>query len=646
MTTHQTHNNPTEKPYGSWSSPISSALIVSDAITLDELRLFQSNAYWIEKRPQENGRCVIVQYKNGNKSDLLPIEYSARSRCHEYGGASYIVTIGGIFFINNSDQQIYHIDQHSTVVQITTFENLRFADMTYDNEHHRIICVCEDHTHSSHEAVTTIVSININDGLMTTLCEGYDFYSNPRLSSDGKQLVWLCWNHPNMPWDATECWLADISGITLTGHNCIAGSDSISICQPSWSPDDTLTYVSDESGWWNIYRYENRQSRNVFSKQAEFGLAGWIFGQSSYQYVDDNIIHCIYSQNACDTGAELNLSDSTITPMAIDFTTLSSIQTDGQSTWFIAASATRPPQVVSYNISTKRLDTVCISDDIDIEATYLSPGINIEFTTRHDDLAYAVYYPPHNTDFTSSGKPPLIVLSHGGPTSRTSNAFDMRKQFWTSRGFALVDVNYSGSTGFGRAYRQRLNGSWGIRDVEDCCDAALYAVNEGLADPEQLIIKGGSAGGYCVLSALTFHDVFSAGASYYGIGELETLATDTHKFESRYLDNLIAPYPAGKQIYLDRSPIHHVDLLNCPVIFFQGSEDYVVPQVQAEKMVSAIDKKGLPVAYLLFEGEGHGFRQAQTIEDTLNAEYYFYAKIFGFELSETRSLIDIRNLTV
>lgn len=638
--------------YGCWLSPISTSLITKDSVSIDEIQLCNNTTYWIEKRPLEQGRCVIVQYDSGAVTDCLPDGFSSRSRVHEYGGASYIVTIDGIYFINDADQQIYHIQKTDIgkgikPQKITRHKHCRFSDMVNAEQNKQLICICEDHTDSGNEPVNTIVAINTHDGDKTVLTSGYSFYSNPIICEKKQQLAWICWNHPNMPWDGTELWVAGLSVNKIDHSQKIAGGDNVSICQPRWSPSGILTFVSDESGWWNIYQHRDEKSHCLYPMQAEFGTPQWVFGQSSYQFASEHIIHCIVTENSIDFLGILNLSDKTLSRIDTPLTTLSSLQTSGTSTWLIGSSSTCPPQVTRLaNIKGKNqtVKSIKSSYTVDVDSGYLSTGENIQFTTRHDDVAFAIYYAPRNQDFTSSGLPPLIVLSHGGPTACTSNAFDIRKQYWTSRGFAIIDVNYSGSTGFGRDYRERLTNNWGIRDAEDCCDAALYAVQNNLADPEQLIIKGGSAGGYTVLCALTFHNVFSAGASYYGIGELASLARDTHKFESRYLDKLVGTYPENKQTYLDRSPIHHVDQLNCPVIFFQGEDDHVVPKQQAEKMVAAIESKGIPVAYLLFKGESHGFRKSKTIEDTLNAEYLFYSKIFNFDITEPLRPITIKNL--
>ena len=656
--------------FGRWSSPITSSLVIKDAIQLYEIQIFGTDAYWIEKRPLEKGRCVIVKSPLNNFldetssinqiTDVLSDKFSARSRVHEYGGASYTVTSNGIFFVNDIDQQIYQIDAHNNVSQLTYSNNCRFTDMVHDETRRCLICVCEDHAITDREPTNSIVSINISNGALTTLCEGYDFYSNPRLSNPktsdtehsnhNPQLCWLCWNHPNMPWDGTELWTADYSANQVKNSKQVAGNENISISQPLWSPNNALTYISDESDWWNLYQLKDGITRNLFPKSAEFGVPQWVFGQSSYQYFDNNTIHCIFSENTTDYLAELKLSEQTFSIIETNLSSLSSIQTSENSTWFIGASSTLPPQITSLKQGS-RVKAIRLSYKTEIDKKYFSVGQHIQFKTRHNDTAYAIYYPPQNGDVDlpniQQGKiahqPPLIVISHGGPTAQSNNAFDIRKQFWTSRGFAILDVNYSGSTGFGRQYRERLKHNWGIRDVEDCCDAALHAVNAQLADPEKLIIKGSSAGGYSVLCALTYHDLFSVGASYYGIGNLESLASDTHKFESRYLDKLIGEYPACKNTYQDRSPINHVEKLNCPVIFFQGEDDNVVPQEQAEQMVAAIQNKGLPVSYLLFKGEGHGFRKSDTIELSLNAEYFFYSKLFGFETDNYLNPIEIYN---
>ncbi len=633
-------------PFGSWASPINSVLVTADSVHLDELRLHSTGTYWLERRPDEQGRCVIVKHDNGKNFDLIPKPYSARSRVHEYGGGVYCIANNGIYFVNDKDQNIYFCHSNNSAIAITNSSDCCYADLQLDETRKRLICVQQRTASDLTEDENSLISIDLNTHTIITLHSGNDFYASPRLSPSGKQLSWLCWNHPDMPWDKTTLWLSDIDKnhqLHNTTTLCHPESEQTSIFQPQWSDDNILFFVSDLTGWWNLYRYTENHIHPISHETQEFGLPQWVFAQSSYAFIDNNHILCAPINKGIASLSILDINDGTLTTIDTNWNSFASIQANAQHFSFISASSKSFPEIISYHSNQARtLKSSCSSS---IDSDYYSYGEVIKFTARHHDDVYAIYYAPTNKDFQPSAdeKPPLIVLSHGGPTAMADPSLEMRKQYWTSRGFALLDVNYSGSTGFGRAYRDRLNGSWGIRDAEDCCDAALHLVKKGLADSERLIIKGSSAGGYTVLCALTFHDTFAAGASYYGIGELETLATDTHKFESRYLDRLVAPYPEGKAIYQQRSPINYAEQLNCPVIFFQGTEDKVVPKEQAEKMFAALRDKGISVAYVPFEGEQHGFRKAETIQQALDTEYAFYVRIFDI-LVETNIELEIENL--
>jgi len=659
---HQPDNKQSIMAYGNWPSAISADLIVRDSISIDEPKLTTNAIYYIERRPQENGRCVIVKVTNNIAVDILPEPYSARSRVHEYGGGSYCVDDELLFFINDSDQDIYCI-KNSQIKRITTTENRRFADFLYDNKYHRLIAICETHTQKT--VTNSIVSIDVSNGQIITLEQGNDFYASPRLNSSANRLCWQSWNHPNMPWDGNQLWLADIDHegkIARTRH--IAGATEISVFQPQWSPDDVLYYISDDTGWWHLYRYHDTSTaphiEQLTEGEKEFGLPQWVFAQSTYAFINHSQILCCYQSGSETTLALLSLDgQATLTPVESEWQEYSNITANSNMTgagWccFIAASRRSFPQLISatlnysqpFSLTTSIIKTSC---RLPLSAEHYSTAQNISFTNRHKQKVYANYYPPTNPACRAekNERPPLIVICHGGPTGQASTALDPKKQFWTSRGFALLDVNYSGSTGFGRDYRQRLNKKWGQLDVEDCCDAALYAVAQGLADKKHLIIRGSSAGGYTVLSALTFQQVFSAGASYYGISELSSLASDTHKFEAHYLDRLIGPYPATRALYEQRSPINHTDQLNCPVIFFQGVEDKVVPEQQAKKMFEALNKKGLPVAAQYFEGEQHGFRKAETIVLSLENELSFYQLIFNLRPKDKiqfKGNIQIKNI--
>ncbi|WP_202803686.1 S9 family peptidase [Spirulina subsalsa] len=636
-------------PFGSWKSPITSELIVSGTIGLGGVTVDGEDIYWLEGRPSEGGRNVLVKRNpDGTCSDVTPPPFNLRTRVHEYGGGSYLMTQGILYFSNFADQRIYRQRVGEDPQPLTPENNhCRYADAVLDQKRDRLICVCENHSPGHGEPQNTLATIDLNTGTVETLISGSDFYSSPRLSPDGTQLTWLEWNHPNMPWDGTTLWLAPVLPNGQIGEKtCITGSDHESVCAPAFAPDGTLFFVSDRSNWWNLYCYTDQTIEPLFPLDAEFGYPHWVFGVQPYVFDSTHSLICIYSQNGQDTMARFEFKAKSLQIFNIPFTSVGSLQVKDNTLYFIGGSPTEPTQLVQMDIDS--LQTQCLkrTSDLVLDVGYLSTPQEIEFPTEDGKTAYAWFYPPQNRDYKApQGElPPLLVRSHGGPTAAANPTFNLRYQYWTSRGFALVDVNYGGSTGYGREYRQRLNGKWGIVDVADCVNAARYLVQEGKVDGQRLAIAGGSAGGYTTLAALTFHDVFKAGASYYGISDLEALAQDTHKFESRYLDGLIGKYPEEKEIYYQRSPIHFTEGLSCPVIFFQGLEDKVVPPNQAEMMVEALKKKGLPVAYVPFAEEQHGFRKAENIKRALDGEFYFYSRVFGYVPADNLEPISIFNL--
>lgn len=641
--------------YGSWKSPTTSDLIVSGTIGLGEIAINGDDIYWIEGRPSEGGRNVIVRRSpDGKITDVTPQPFNVRTRVHEYGGGAFLVANSIVYFSNFADQRIYRQTINSEPQALTPVGDWRYADGICDRERNRLIYVREDHT-AGGEAVNTIVSINLEDGDdIQILTHGDDFYASPRLSPDNSQLCWISWNHPNMPWDGTELWVAEVKADGSLGEKqLVAGGVDESIFQPEWSPDGVLYFVSDRSNWWNLYRWQPTPSflsaegsESMCEMTAEFGLPQWVFGRSTYAFASANKIISTYTQQGIWYLASLDLTTKHLTTIETPFTDISGVNTTGCRVVFLAGSPTDPTAIIELDLTTNQLELLRRSSELSIDAGYLSAPEPIEFPTENGQTAYAFFYPPKNRDYTAFAdeKPPLVVKSHGGPTAATSSTFNLKIQYWTSRGFAVLDVNYGGSTGYGREYRQRLKDSWGIVDVDDCANGAKYLAERGLVDAEKMAIAGGSAGGYTTLCALTFRDVFKAGASYYGVSDLEALATDTHKFESRYLDGLIGPYPQRQDLYQQRSPIHFTERLSCPVIFFQGLEDKIVPPNQAEMMVAAIKAKGLPVAYIVFEGEQHGFRRAENIKKTLDGEFYFYSRVFGFELADSIEAVPIANL--
>ena len=668
-------------PYGSWKSPITSDLIVRGAVGLGLTSLDGADVYWIEVRPSEGGRSVVVKRgADGRNTDMTPLEFNARTRVHEYGGGDYAAGGGTIYFANFSDQRLHRqpAAPNSRPQAVTPAGvDLRYADMIVDGRRDQLIAVREDHTAGGREPVNALVRLRLGAGLTggDVLAAGYDFYSTPRLSPDGRLLAWLCWRHPNMPWDGTELWVGELADDgTLASSARVAGGEEESIFQPAWSPAGVLYFVSDRSGWWNLYRApgvgvdylraartrkagageaEGKGGRGgepevepVCAMEAEFGLPQWGFGMSTYGFASEGRVVCAYVERGMSRLASIDTATGTLTPVETPFTDISYLQVGGGRAVFRAGSPAQPTSIVSLDLAGGRVTELRRSNNLQIDPGYVSVGEPVEFPTEGGLTAHGFFYPPRNKDFAApaDGRPPLLVKSHGGPTAAAVTALNLNIQYWTSRGVAVLDVNYGGSTGYGRAYRERLNGRWGIVDVDDCVNGARHLAERGLVDGGRCVITGGSAGGYTTLAALTFRRQFKAGASHYGVSDLAALVRDTHKFESRYLDRLIGPYPEREDLYRERSPIYHTDRLACPVIFFQGLEDKVVPPNQAELMVEALRRKGLPVAYVAFAGEQHGFRRAENIKRALDGELYFYSRVFGFELADPIEPLAIENL--
>jgi dipeptidyl aminopeptidase/acylaminoacyl peptidase len=637
-------------PFGCWKSPITSELIVSQSIGLGAVAVDGEDLYWLEIRPQEKGRNVIVRRSSeGKVTDVTPAPFNVRTRVHEYGGGAFLISGKTIYFSNYIDGRIYRQNIGTEPQPLTAETPRRYADFVLDSQRNRLISVCEDHSQKDREPENTIVSIDLATGTVTNLISGSDFYSSPRLNGDGSQIAWLSWNHPNMPWDSTYLWLAAVKPDGSLGEaTLVAGGENESICEPKWSTDNKLYFSSDRIDWWNLYRRNpDGTVEALHQMEAEFAYPHWVFGLSTYAFLTTEQIICTYSQNGNWHLGIIDTQNKEFKAISTSYTNISSVSatSDGQGL-FIAGSPSQPTALVQFNPDTEEKEILKKTEELAIDSGYLSLPEAIAIPTENGLTAYAWYYPPQNKDFRApTGElPPLLVKSHGGPTAAASVSLSLRIQYWTSRGFGYLDVNYGGSIGYGRQYRQRLEKKWGIVDVDDCVNAAKYLVKQGRVDGERLVISGGSAGGYTTLAALTFRDTFKAGASYYGVSDLEILAKDTHKFESRYGDRLIGAYPQEKAIYQQRSPIHFTERLACPVIFFQGREDKVVPPNQAEMMFAAIKEKGLPVAYVLFDNEAHGFRQGENIKKALDSEFYFYSRVFGFEPADSIAAIEIINL--
>jgi dipeptidyl aminopeptidase/acylaminoacyl peptidase len=635
-------------PYGSWASPITSEFLVGKNIQLGQICLDGDTVVWSESRPREQGRNALVRCSgDGAVVDLLAAPWNARSQVHEYGGGAFLAAAGQTFFVNFSDQRIHSIGADGVARPITAGGALRYADLALDSQRVCLIAVREDHRQTG-EPVNALIAIDLASGTETVLAAGHDFYSNPCLSPDGRQLAWLSWDHPNMPWDGSQLWLAtfDEEGL-LPDPVCVAGGPRESIFQPQWSPGGELHFASDRSGWWNLYRLREGQSEPVCPMAAEFGTPQWQFAMSMFGFDARGRIICSLVENGISSLAILEPERGTFERLSVGCVTIRELRVGADFAVFAGAGAKVAEAIVHLDLPTGSTRVLRSSSSAEIDPGDLSVGTAVEFTNRSGLTTHAWHYRPTNGHWTApeSDLPPLIVISHGGPTGMASAALKWSIQFWTSRGFAVLDVNYGGSAGFGRVYRERLVGQWGVVDVQDVIDAAQHLVDRGLADPKRIAIKGGSAGGYTTLAALSFHDFFAAGSCHFGIGDLEALARDTHKFESRYLDSLIGPWPDCAQLYRDRSPIHHTDRLTSPMILFQGELDKAVPPEQARKMFEAVRAKGLPVALLMFSNEGHGFRHAENIRRTALAELYFFGKVFGFVPADTIEPIQIENLS-
>jgi dipeptidyl aminopeptidase/acylaminoacyl peptidase len=637
-------------PYGSWASPISVDLLLKGTVQLRNqmVRWDGDDLYWSELRPSEAGRIVVCRRSaDGAISDVTPAGFNARSRVHEYGGGHFAVSGGTVWFTNFADQRLYRQERGGAPRALTPAVDVRHADMAVDSRRGLLYAVREDHTTGASEAVNSIVALDSSgERDAFTVAAGNDFYSSPKLSRDGSRLAWTTWNHPNMPWDGSELWAGELDRDGhLTASRKIAGGDSESVLQPEWSPAGDLYFISDRSNWWNLYRARGEGDEPVCQKAAEFGAPQWVFGMRFYAFAGPDEIVCLYAERGGTKLGRIDVAAGTMQQVELLYTGLNNVQTNGHTAAFFASSATLAERVLTIDLHTGAQEVVKVSNPAHIDPSNLGLPKAIEFPTDGGLMAHAIYYPPKNEDFVGppDEKPPLMVRCHGGPTGSAGPTYTFEYHYWTSRGFAIVDVNYGGSSGYGRAYRSRLNGNWGVVDVDDCINAARYLVTQGLADGERVSITGGSAGGYTVLLSLTKRDFYNAGASHFGIGDLELFIKETHKFESRYVETLVGPYPEHADLYRDRSAVYFADNLKCPVILFQGLEDKIVPPSQAEEFVAVCKKKKLPYAYVAFEGEQHGFRQEKNIRRSIEGEMYFLSRIFGFTVADRIEPVRIEN---
>lgn len=638
----------TEAPFGAWASPITAKLIASNQIFPGELLLVGPDILWSETRPAEGGRTVVVRVRpDGQLTDAIPPGFNARTTVHEYGGGAWTADLETVWFSNHPELQVYRCDNGSAPRRITPVNRCRYAALTCDPTRPRLYAVQEDHTDSDIRAVTSLVALSAdgNDPLRV-LASGRDFYSAPRPSPDGGHLAWLEWDHPNMPWDGTELKLARVGRDgSLEPATTIAGSPSEWISQPRWSPAGKLHFLSDRSGWSNVYRWTGETSEPLLPMEGEFCRPDWLFGMSSWGFESERVLVAAITRDGQDRLGRVNSRQGTIEFVPTPYTVLAHVAVDASRILVIGGSPSEPISVARLDPRTGAPEILRRSLDVEIDPRYLSRPRPIKFPTGNGQSAFGLFYLPENPYFSAPNgeKPPLLVWVHGGPTGQAPSFLDLGTQYFTSRGFAVLFVNYGGSTGYGRAFRDRLNGNWGIVDVEDTANGASYLVREGLVDGRRLVIRGQSAGGYTTLCALAFRDEFCAGISHYGVSDLLEFSKETHKFESRYMERLVGVLPESEEIYRARSPIHHLEGVHRPLLLFQGLDDRVVRPEQATRIFEMLRSRGIPVAYLPFPGEGHGFRKSENQQRVLEATLYFLSRIFGFMPADHIEPIPIEN---
>jgi dipeptidyl aminopeptidase/acylaminoacyl peptidase len=637
----------TTAPYGSWVSPISVDQLTASSVGLSAVQIDGRHVYWLEARADEGGRVSLWRrlIAGDEPAEVTPAPANVRDKVHEYGGGEYHVSDGTVVYSEYRDGRLYVVRGDAKPRPITPDGAFRFGDIRVHPERRLVLAVREDHSGGC-EPANTIVALDLDGPNLhggAVLCAGADFYSTPELSASGR-LAWTQWNHPNMPWDSTTIMAGLLSGTTILSSQPVAGGPSESAVHPRWL-GDKLIFVSDRTNWWNLYMWSEEGVRALCTTEAEFCEPQWVLGQHPYAIIDHDHLLCSINRSGEESIAVLGISDGELHQLAPSRTAASSLAAGGRSAAAVLNYPDRPPALALLDLEHASCTIVRSSAPMIMDAASVSLARLVSWAGEQGPI-YGYFYPPVNADYSApaGSLPPLITLSHGGPTSFAAPDFKIAYQFWTSRGFAILDVNYSGSTGYGRAYRDRLKGRWGVVDVQDCIAGALSMGVQRLADPTRMTIRGGSAGGFTTLAALTTSDVFAAGVSQYGIADLEALATDTHKFEARYLDSLVGPYPQERAVYIERSPIHHLDQLSAPILLLQGTEDRVVPPTQAEMLAEAARQKHLPVALIMFEGEGHGFRSADTIKAATEAQIYFFGRILGFEPADRVPPIAIDNL--
>ena len=646
-------------PYGSWPSPLTAAKVAASGMssrgTLRGVHVSQGQAIWLQLLPFEGGRYQLYRMGGrGSPEPLLPDRFSAQTKVHEYGGGDFLLDGVVLYFSNQADQRLYRMEAGANPIPLTpeagADRQLRFADARLHPNRRWLVSVVEEHRLAGQPDNYLAALPNDPGHQPMVIAAGHDFYSSPRFSSAGEKLSWLTWDHPNLPWDGTQLWVTDWENGTLLGEpQLVAGGPDESIFQPAWGPDGRLYFVSDRTGWWNLYRWDGARTEPLAPMEAEVGSPAWVFDDSRYAFLADGALAMIITQDGFDRLAVLDNGSQTPAMIDTGMTAFhpAQLRSDGQRRlWFHASSPTQSQALFTLELPSGSMEKLAQPSQISLPERQISRPESIEYPSAGGRPAYALYYPPAHPECVGpDGQlPPLIVTIHGGPTSRAIAQLDPEIQFFTSRGLAVVDVNHAGSTGYGRPYRESLYGLWGVAEVEDCLHAAQHLARMGRVDGDRLLIRGGSAGGYTTLASLVGTTLFAAAAAYYPVTDIEALASETHKFESLYDVKLIGPYPQARDLYRQRSPISHLDEILTPLIVFQGTEDKVVTPSQSRRLVEALDQRGLPHAYLEFEGEAHGFRQQATIVRSLEAELSFFGQVLGFEPAGDLPPVEVRHL--
>ena len=635
-----------QRAFGTWPSPLTAERLTASTVRLGNLQFHRGRLYWTEGRPEESGRSAIASIDtNGELETLISEPWNARTRVHEYGGLSFNISDQGILFSHFADQRLYlqSPGAEASPKAITKDNGDRFGAPTADPLRQGWIAVRESIEEGMDEPDNELARIHIN-GSVSSIVSGADFYADPVVSPDGNELAWVEWDHPYMPWDSARLMVGDLDeNGDVVSARVVAGGPGESPFQPQWSSNGELYFMSDPNGWWNLMKWDGVSTETVWAAEVEMGLPLWVLGMSTFALVNASVAAVAFCKQGEWGLATVDLESGEVTHHDLPFTDIHQVRAEEDRIAVIGGSPVMPSAIVLLDGQTGTWDIVRNSSANAVDEAYVSRGQSIAFPTTDNATAYGFFYPPENKEYEGleGEKPPLIVMTHGGPTAATNSSLEGKVQFWTTRGYAVLDVNYRGSTGYGRPYREALLGTWGEYDVADCVAGAQYVASKGWADSSRMAIRGGSAGGYTTLAALTFTDTFHVGASYFGVSDIEALDAETHKFESRYTQRLIAPLPEGRDIFHARSPIHHTNQLNCPVIFLQGLDDKVVPPNQSEAMVDVLKEKNIPVSYVSFEGEGHGFRQGKNIQRATLSELAFYSDVFGLEPADT-----LPNLTI